>query len=61
MSMGSTSTNLINDKARALRDEISTLDAEILQLQTNLRKAINKKEQGKKWITYFLISLIFIQ
>lgn len=30
MSLGSTSTNVINEKAKALRDEISTLDEEIL-------------------------------
>jgi hypothetical protein len=30
MSMGSTSTMVINEKAKALKEEISTLDEEIL-------------------------------
>lgn len=32
VSMASTTTLVINEKARALRDEISTLDSEIQQL-----------------------------
>ena len=44
MSLGSTTTLVMNDKARALRDEITTLDDEIQQLQKNLKRAISKRE-----------------
>lgn len=44
ISMGSTSTLVINEKAKVLRDEISTLDEEIIQLQNNLKKAIKRKD-----------------
>jgi uncharacterized protein YlxW (UPF0749 family) len=35
----------MNEKARALRDEINTLDSEIQQLQKNLKSAIHTKEK----------------
>jgi hypothetical protein len=40
----STSSVMINEKARILREEISSLDNEINGLQKNLRKAIEGKE-----------------
>ena len=43
MSLGSTTTLVMNDKAKALRDEITTLDDEIQQLQKNLKRAISKR------------------
>jgi hypothetical protein len=42
--MGSTSSLVINEKAKVLREEISTLDDEIMQLQNNLKKAMKKKQ-----------------
>lgn len=45
VSMASTTTLVINEKAKALRDEICTLDSEILQLQKNLKTAIYNKEK----------------
>ena len=47
-SMGSTTTLLMNEKAKVLKDEISTLDSEIQQLQQNLKKAISKRETKHK-------------
>ena len=44
MSLGSTSSLLINEKAKVLRDEISTLDEEIVMLQYNLKNAMKKKD-----------------
>ena len=43
--MASTTTLVINEKAKALRNEISTLDSEIMQLQKNLKSAIQLKEK----------------
>jgi hypothetical protein len=43
--MASTTTLVINEKAKALRDEICTLDSEIQQLQKNLKCAIQNKEK----------------
>ncbi|CDW78270.1 UNKNOWN [Stylonychia lemnae] len=43
-SLGSTTTLIINEKAKALKDEITTLDDEIQQLQKNLKRAISKRE-----------------
>lgn len=48
MSLGSTTTLVMNDKAKALRDEITTLDDEIKQLQKNLKRAISKRETSRK-------------
>lgn len=45
VSMASTTTLVINEKAKALRDEICTLDSEIQQLQKNLKTAIYNKEK----------------
>lgn len=42
-SMASTTTLVMNDKAKALREEINSLDSEIQQLQRNLKTAINKR------------------
>jgi hypothetical protein len=38
--MASTTTLVMNDRAKALRDEINSLDSEIQQLQRNLKTAI---------------------
>lgn len=48
MSIGSTSTLIINEKAKALKNEISTLDEEIIQLQNNLKKAIKRKDSKNR-------------
>ena len=45
VSMASTTTLVINEKAKALRDEISTLDSEIQMLQKNLKTAIQQKDK----------------
>ncbi len=47
MSLGSTTTLVMNEKAKALREEITTLDDEIQQLQKNLKRAMSKKEERK--------------
>ena len=44
-SMASTTTIVINEKAKALRDEICTLDSEIQLLQRSLKTAITNKEK----------------
>jgi hypothetical protein len=41
VSMASNTTLVINEKAKVLRDEISSLDSEIQQLQKNLKTAIS--------------------
>eukprot|EP00347_Sterkiella_histriomuscorum_P019564 403341153 len=46
-SLGSTTTLVMNEKAKALKDEISTLDDEIQALQKNLKRAISKRETKK--------------
>ena len=45
VSVASTTTLVINEKAKALRDEISTLDSEIQMLQKNLKTAIQQKDK----------------
>jgi hypothetical protein len=45
VSMASNTTLVINEKAKVLRDEISSLDSEIQQLQKNLKTAISQKEK----------------
>jgi hypothetical protein len=45
VSMASSTTLVINEKAKVLRDEISSLDSEIQQLQKNLKTAISQKEK----------------
>lgn len=45
VSMASNTTLVINDKAKVLRDEISSLDSEIQLLQKNLKTAISQKEK----------------
>ena len=45
VSMASTTTLVMNEKAKALRDEINTLDSEIQQLQKNLKNAMQSKEK----------------
>ena len=40
ISAASTTTLVMDQKARALKDEICTLDSEILLLQKNLKSAI---------------------
>lgn len=46
MSVTSTTTIVMNEKAKALKDEISTLDSEIQMLQKNLKNAIKKREKS---------------
>lgn len=43
--MASNTTLVINEKAKVLRDEISSLDSEIQLLQKNLKTAISQKEK----------------
>lgn len=45
VSMASNTTLVINEKAKVLRDEISSLDSEIQLLQKNLKTAISQKEK----------------
>jgi len=41
---GSTSTLMINEKAKLLKNEINSLDSEIVALQMNLKTALKRKE-----------------